>query len=206
MLGTGRRSLRLTKTSDRQIWICRRCFNAQSRLYAKQESDQESDTSTSLNEQPFSPLAAFRKKFNQTEPSNETPKQPSSPADIFRTNWMNLPPSGKPGAPNSQPLPLSDLAEAYRKTRTPHKYAKGQLGFPEPTQKAIESTLRDVKETSDLSELSHLDETDSISESSLEIFGGENARDYQGVIPLSGEHYVRQKDSLKRGALVETRG
>jgi hypothetical protein len=39
-----------------------------------------------------------------------------------------------------------------------------------------------------------------------EIFAGENMRDYQGVLPLNGEHYTPTKFPIKQGDLIETRG
>jgi hypothetical protein len=203
MLSSGRRSLRLKKTSDRRLWICQRCFHAQSRLYAGIPSEPQNDSRKLSNDKPLSPIEAFRKRFLQQESSTEDPKHPSSPADIFRTNWMNLPGTERPAPPISRNFSLGDLAEAYRKTSTPRKYVKRDIWFADPKQLEEQTTLEEVEATSGLRELSELDDMET---GQPEVFAGEIMRNYQGVLPLNGEPYAQGKYPLKQGALIETRG
>src|SRR5437773_1628113 len=66
---------------------------------------------------------------------------------------------------------------------------------------AIDASRKETEETNEITELISLDNMDT----RVEIFAGENMREYQGVLSLNGEQYVEQKHLLKQGALVETR-
>lgn len=203
MLSSGRGSLHIKKPPYRQLWICKRCFHAQSRLFSGQPSEPQNDRSKSSPEKPVSPIEAFRKRFAQQESSPESLKHSPSPTDVFRTNWVNLPPTERPAPPTSENFSLADLAEAYRKTGTPRKYVKRELWFADPKQVEDQTTLEQIEKTSELRGLSRLDDLET---GSPDYFAGENMREYQGVLPLNGEPYVQQKYPLKQGALIETRG
>src|SRR5271154_254042 len=145
MLSSGRRPLPLKKASSRRLWICKRCFHAQSRLYAGTPSEPQNDSGKSSTDKPLSPIEAFRKRFLQQESSIEDPKPSSSPADIFRKNWMNLPNTERPAPPISTNFSLGDLAEAYRKTGTPRKYVKRDIWFADPKQAEEQTTLEEIE-------------------------------------------------------------
>ena len=202
MLSSGRGSLRLKKSSERQLWICRRCFHAQNLLHAGQQPQSRNASSKSTADKSLSPTEAFRQRFVQrgepTEPSKQTP----SPADLFRTNWMNLPPSERLAPSLSNTFTLGDLAEAYRKSGTSKKY-KRDIGAINSRRHEDTTTLEEVNEANELQQLSEMDDME---EGSLEIFGGENVREYQGVLPLNGEKYVHERFHIKQGALIEIRG
>jgi hypothetical protein len=202
MLSRGRRSLRLKKSSERQLWICKRCFHAQNLLHAAQQPQSQNALSKSTTDKSLSPTEAFRQRFAQRGDSTEPPKQTTSPADLFRTNWMNLQPSERPAPPLSNTFTLGDLAEAYRKSGISKNY-KRDIGAINPQRHEDTITLEEVNEATELQQLSEMDDME---EGSPEIFGGENVREYQGVLPLNGEKYVHEKFHIKQGALIEIRG
>ena len=203
MLSGGRRSLRLKRCSEQQIWICKRCFHAQNRLHAGQQPQSQNASSKLTTDKPLSPTEAFRQRFAQRGESAEPPKQSPSPADLFRTNWMNSPPSERPAPPLSNTFTLGDLAEAYRKSGTSRKYVKRDIRAINPRRSEDATALEEVEEASELQQLSQMDD---LEEGSPEIFAGENVREYQGVLPVNGEQYVHERFYIKQGALIETRG
>ena len=202
MLSSGSRSLQLKKSSERQIWICKRCLHSQNRLHARQQPQSQNASSKSTTDTPLSPTEAFRQRFAQGGESSEPPKQSHTPADLFRTNWMKLPPSERPTPPPSNTFTLGDLAEAYRKNSPSSKYVKRDIRTTNPRSEDA-TTLEEVEEASELQQLSQMDDME---EGSHEIFAGENMRGYQGVLPLNGEEYVHQRFFIKQGSLIETRG
>src|SRR5438270_1155878 len=124
MYGGRNRATKLAVKPARRIWICQRCFHAQTKLLAEQHSNRSSDPSKEP-EKPLSPVEAFRLKYLQPQPQNEPPKQPLSPAERFRTSWSKA----TAEQPPSQPVPekqltLNDLALEYRKHGSPRQYCR----------------------------------------------------------------------------------
>ena len=208
MYGGRNKATKLAVKPARRIWICQRCFHAQTKLLAEQHSNTSSDPSKEP-EKPLSPVEAFRLKYLQPQPQNEPPKQPLSPAERFRTSWSKV----TAEQPPSQPVPekqltLNDLALEYRKHGSPRQYCR-EILIPSNEKEEVDDIPseepRRMLETNDVNELSRLDEMEEVTENA-EIFAGENMRDYQGVLPLNGEQYTPTKFPIKQGDLIETRG
>lgn len=208
MYGGRNRATKLAVKSARRIWICQRCFHAQTKLLAEQQSNTSSDPSNEP-EKPLSPVEAFRLKYLQPQPQNEPPKQPLSPAERFRTSWSKFAVEQSPSQPvPEKKLTLNDLAIEYRKHGSPRQYCREVLiasNEKEEVNDIASEEPRKTLESNDVNELSRLDEMEEVTENA-EIFVGENLRDYQGVLPLNGEHYKPTKFPIKQGDLIETRG
>jgi hypothetical protein len=212
MLGGRRSPLRIKRTPDQKLWICKRCFHAQNLLHENQQPGrpETAPSSESSSDEKLSPSEAFRLRFARKEAVNQSRKSSPSPADIFRANFKNTSWAGKAEPPpTSDHFSLDELAEAYRKSI-------GSSGIKKetqtPTSEEINTEKSEVDEENDevtnlnpleLSELSELDDLDLPTQD--DVFAGENMRDYQGVLPLNGEQYVHQKMPLKQGALIESR-
>ena len=208
MYGGRNRATKLAAKPAQRIWICQRCFHAQSKLLAEQHSNTSSDPSKQP-EKPLSPVEAFRLKYLQPQPQNKPPKQPLSPVERFRTSWSK-PTADQPPSPTvpEKPLTLNDLAIEYRKHGSPRQYCSEILigsNEKEEVDDIPSEEPRRMLESNDVNELSRLDEMEEVTENA-EIFAGENMRDYQGVLPLNGEHYTPTKFPIKQGDLIETRG
>src|SRR5271170_1562564 len=102
MLTTGRRALHLKTPSQPPIWICKRCFHAQSRRNIQQQLDQPPDPSKTPDDKPLSPIEAFLKQYAK--------KSKQSPTQQRNNVVVDSAPSLGPGAPS-----FSEIAEAYRK-------------------------------------------------------------------------------------------
>src|SRR5579859_4413927 len=204
MYGGRNRATKLAAKPAQRIWICQRCFHAQTKLLSEQHSNTSSDPSKQP-EKPLSPVEAFRLKYLQPQTQNEPPKQPLSPAERFRTSWSKA----TADQPPSQPVPektltLNDLAIEYRKHGSPRQYCSEILigsNEKEEVDDIPSEEPRRMLESNDVNELSRLDEMEEVTENA-EIFAGENMRDYQGVLPLNGEHYTPTKFPIKQGDLI----
>ena len=190
-----------------RIWICRRCFHAQRRLYAQQSSE-SSDKTSKGDVQPLSPLEAFRRRWAANKTNEDTSKSASGVADILRADWGHTL-DERTQKTIEQKFTLDDLAEALKKEDVSRQYIKRDVWVPKPKSKQKEEgqqTLEEIEAMDELTELSRLDELESDAVGVVDVFGGEITRDYQGVIPLHGEQYISEQYPLKQGALVETRG
>lgn len=198
-------------TAGRPPWLCKRCFHAQIRLLSEQSQSDPSSNNSSAgssagDDVPLSPIEAFRRKYIKPTRQAESPKEPSVPpssAEIFNFNWASSEVTQNETPQSaSKPLTLADLAAAYREQGAPREYSSKRL-----EKKDVDSIQDNMSKIAigrrDLGELIQQDEMDILGEN--EIFGGENIRDYQGVLPLEGKEFVQEKFAVKLGSLVETR-
>ena len=184
MLTSGRRALHLNKPSKPPIWICRRCFHAQTRKNIQHYPEKPPDPSKTPDDRPLSPIEAFLKQY--TKESKQPPIQQ-------RSNVVVDPaPSLKPGAP-----PFSEIAEEYRRMA---------VSNDQTTQNPkLETSKEDYGSNKLYKELNRLDEM--WDAGTNEVFEGEFMReDYQGAIALNGQEYVQKKFPFKQGVVVETKG
>src|SRR5271156_1878008 len=191
MLTTGRRALHLKKPSQPPIWICKRCFHAQTRRNIQHQPEKPSGPSKTQYHRPLSPIEAFLKQYT---------KESKQPSIQRRSNAVvNSEPSLKPGAP-----PFSEIAEAYRMRNAESKRLDDQTAM----NPKIETSKEEDRLTGSnklYKELSRLDEM--WDAGTNEVFEGEFMReDYQGAIALNGEEYVQKKFPFKQGDVVETKG
>lgn len=203
MLSKGTASVYLSKTVDRGIWTCKACTETQRHLYAAQSSHRR-DFSSSPTDRPLSPIDTFRQKCAAREPSVQSEKQTQSPADVFRRSWKDISPPEPPAQSIPQKFALHELADAYRKSGVPRTYVKSDVSVRKQKQEIREIVLEDVEMDNEMSELSQLDDIDTVER--FDIFAGENMRDFQGVIALHGQNNVECKSLIKQGCLVEVRG
>lgn len=198
MLTGSSKSTSLRLKLKRPPWICKRCFHAQIRLLAQQsqsESSTSSGSPSSSEDVPLSPIEAFRRRYVKAPSTTEPNQPPRSPADRFRSTWAKS--TGVyDGPPLSSPkvLTLGDLATAYREQGASRNYRRG--GFLEKEDERP-SSRKDLRELIERDEMGTVDGVD--------VFEGENLREYQGVLPLEGREHVQQKFSIKMGAVVESR-
>jgi hypothetical protein len=190
MLASGRRALHLKTPSQPPIWICRRCFHAQTRRNIQQQPEQPPDPSKTPVDRPLSPIEAFMKRYAKEN------KQP--PIQQRSNVVVDSAPSFKPGAPS-----FSEIAEAYRKN-----VASKQCN-DRASQKPKKETAKEKDDVAGskmlYQELNRLDEM--WDAGTNEVFEGEFMReDYQGAIALNGEEYVQKKFPFKQGDVVETKG
>ena len=105
--------------------------------------------------------------------------------------------------PVSQSFSLGELAEAYRKSGTSGKYVTKKIQRPNMNEEVDNVTIEGIEMDDELSELSQLDEMDTTQ--SVNVFAGEDMREYQGVVALNGQEYIKEKYPLRQGYLVEIR-
>ena len=186
MLTSGKRALHLKAPSRPPIWICRRCFHAQTRRNI-QQPEQPPDPSKTPDDRPLSPIEAFMKQY--AKESKQPPLQQRSNVVVDSA------PSLKPGAPS-----FSEIAEAYRKN-----VARNDRGSQKPKMETSEEKDNVAGSKMLYQELNRLDEM--WDAGTNEVFEGEFMReDYQGAIALNGEEYVQKKFPFKQGDVVETKG
>src|SRR5579862_4443416 len=188
----------------RSTRICKRCFNARIRLLSEQsQSDVPEAPKDSPEDPPLSPIEAFRRRYVQATPQPEVSKERKSPSDLFNSNWTS-PAIDEDQAAKSAPklMTLDHLAAAYRTQGASKKYDGQEEKQADGV--SVEASPKRAEDKLDLSHLIEQDEVESVDE--LDIFEGENMRDYQGVLPLEGSEYIQEKFSIKLGSLVETRG
>ena len=208
MLTRERLALRLKRKTG-GIWVCRRCISQTSHQFSQRiehrELSEESSKSKSTDKE--SPGEVWRTAFSSDSKFANSHSEPSpspSPAEAFRNRWAKSPtPEAKPAKSN---FSLDQLAEEYRRSGTSRKYVKGDIWLfnPKEEKKPIKETEEETTLAPDLDDLSRLDEVEISAD--VDIFAGENMRDYQGVIPLNGHGYEQVKYPLKLGMFVETRG
>ena len=210
MLRRERLALRLRKTSGR-IWVCQRCISqSQLRLSQRLEQNERSaDSSKSKVVEDTSPVNLWRKAFalSKSQPKESQSEESQSPTDVFRREWTRRsPPETRPTVAGN--FSLGQLAEEYRRSGTGRRYVKGGTWVVEPEQEEEDRSLDEIEEeissAPELDDLSRLDEVEL--STAVDVFAGENMRDYQGVIPLNGQDYEQVKYPLKLGTFVETRG
>lgn len=218
--------LELAKKPNSSIRICKRYLRQQTVLHNEKPPGQDRNPGkSSPAEKPLSPIDAFRLRFSDKAPPikpipslrthkaadkkavshtealrSENQQEPHAQHETLPTQESSV------GSHEGESISLEHLAEAYRQTGAPREYVKRDAWIPEQAQNLGQTSAEDVDEAGELAELSRLDEEDSEIEDGGELFAGEITRDYQGVIPLNGEEYVKQKFPIKQGALVETRG
>jgi hypothetical protein len=215
--------LELTKKPNSSIRICKRYLRQQTVLHNEKQPGQDRNPGKSSPEKPLSPIEAFRLRFSDKAPpikpipslrTHKAADKAVSHTEALRSENQQEPDAQHESLPTQESsvgsheggsISLGDLAEAYRQTGAPREYVKRDAWIPEQGQNLGQTSAEDVDEAGELAELSRLDEEDSEIEDG-ELFAGEITRDYQGVIPLNGEEYVKQKFPIKQGALVETRG
>jgi len=177
MLASGRRALHLKKPSRPQLWICRRCFHAQTQGIAQQQADQVPDTTgTSGVQRPLSPIEIFLNRYGNRNKQSQR-QNPSHEIVEERV------------AVNTRTPPLSEIAKAYRKKAS---------GTSAKHDRELDPSKQLYKE------LIRLDEMWDAGDN--EIFNGEYMReDYQGAVALNGQEYIKKKYPFKQGDVVETR-
>jgi len=198
MLTGSNKSTSLRLNVKRPPWICRRCFHAQIRLLAQQSESEPSTSSgsrSSSEDVPLSPIEAFRRRYVKAPSPTEPNKPPTSPADRFRSIWAKS--TGLDDGPpvsNPKALTLGDLATAYREHGASRNYRREEFLEKEAERPSLRKELRELIERDEMGTVDGVD-----------VFEGENLREYQGVLPLEGREHVQQKFSIKMGAVVESR-
>jgi len=220
MLTPRRLVLRLRETSRRK-WVCQRCIS-QTQLRLSQPANEDERSGESLNSKvdansPPIEAGQMLKELKSEQVLSQEPQsgESGSPTDTFRRQWAQSPSPKKPPSVSGN-FSLAQLAEAYQRNGISRQYVKGstwvlkqeQLLEEENQQKkedqALDNIEKEISSTPELDDLSRLDEVETAT--SVDIFAGENMRDYQGVIPLNGEDYEQTKYPLKLGTFIETRG
>jgi hypothetical protein len=175
-------------------------------LVEQSQSESSAASGGSSEDVPLSAMEAFRRKYVKGAPQKEQTEAPSAspPSSPFASDWSSAVPEESP-KPQTDPkaLTLENLAAIYREQGISREYStrKPKVTVQNRTpNKLVDMTSR----RRDLRELIERDEKETPGDA--DIFGGENMRDYQGVLPLEGGEYMQEKFALKLGSLVESRG